>query len=125
LLCRPFLLATVILLLPLLLYLPLSTTIGLIGLFVIEYIILRADYRLLLKITQKKRHRYKPKTKLQHQIKQKYNQHLHPLLSCYLPVLRNIIMSLACTLHHWATYLPLPEPTVHSKPSRKKERGTQ
>jgi hypothetical protein len=34
-------------------------------------------------------------------------------------------MSLACTLHHWATYLPLPEPAVHSKSSRKRERGTQ
>jgi hypothetical protein len=61
LLCRPFLLATVILLLPLLFYLPLSTLFGLIGLFIIEYIILTADYRLLLKTRQKKRHDTNPK----------------------------------------------------------------
>jgi hypothetical protein len=120
LLCRPLLVATVILLLPLLLYLPSSSIIGIIGLLIIEHYILTADYRLLLKTKQKKRHRYKPKSKLQRWTKQKYKQHLHPLLRYYLPLLCKFMMALAQTIKHWATYLPIPEPIVYSKQRQKR-----
>jgi hypothetical protein len=81
LLCRPLFLATVVLLLPLLLRMPLSTIFSFIGLFNMEYLILTTDYRSLLAMRQKKRQRYTPRSKMRRQIQRYYKLHPQPMLA--------------------------------------------